>query len=212
MISIPWTIYHQNMRAQYTDQWEFIIYDDEVSFNGRRTDDFGARLSAYVNPATTALEDVRITRVDGALALPQTRITKLSFPMPFPEFKTKDLPNRVNVYDSAEFDTRDVTLSFTETNTFIGFRYFHEWFSKVYDIEKKQFKPNAETVYKYGCVVFKKKGLMSLGLIDKTSIRFNLIRLKLTGFDKNLDLDYSDGKPLEFTATMKVENVTYDFD
>lgn len=201
MISIPWTIYHQNLQTQWDDQWEFILFEDESSFAQVDTTSFSSRIISYFN-------NVALGRTDSGIAIPQSRITKISFPLPFPEFKTNDLPNKMNVYNAADFDNRDVTVSFTEDTRFRGYRYFKGWFDKIYDSEKRQFKPNAETVYKYGCVAFKKKGLVNeFGLIDKTSIRFDFHRLKLVGFDKRLDLTYNDGKPLEFTATMKVEKV-----
>ena len=182
MINTPWTIYEQNKKTQWSDQWEFILYKNEENFLLR-------------NSGST---------VD-TLVIPQSRITKIDFPTPFPEFKLKPLPNKMNVYNSAEFDERDVTFSFIEDNSFSWYEYFSKWFSSIYNIERKQFTTDAETVYRYGSVVFKKKGLL---LNNQTSIRFDFERLKLKSFTKNINLTYDDGKPLEFTVTMTVENVT----
>ena len=219
MISIPWTIYHQNLHTQWDNQWEFVLYDgDETSTN---FNNFNTRLMSYFN--NIYANDI-VSDPDFGVAIPQTRIKKISFPLPFPELKTKELPNRMNVYNEAEFNSRDVSITFTEDTKFRGYTYFENWFKLVYDIEKQQFRPAAEQVYKFGCVVFKKKGLNpdidtksidtgtsfgdDLSLIDKPSKRFNLHRLKLIGINKNFDLEYDAGKPLEMTINMKVERVT----
>ena len=140
------------------------------------------------------------------VAFPQSRIKKLSFPTPFPEFTTKDLPNKINVYNEATFNSRDVTVTITEDTHFSVFNYFNDWYKEIYSKQTRQFMPKAETNYRYASVVFKKTG----HLIAAPSMRFNLHKLKLVGFDKNIDLDYEPGKPMEFTISMKVEDVTFE--
>lgn len=217
MISIPWTIYHQNLHTQWDNQWEFVMYDGDETNTKFNT--YEARIMSYLNDVNF---NHIVTDPDFGIAIPQTRIKKISFPLPFPEFKVKELPNKMNVYDQAEFNSRDVSVTITEDTKFNAYKYFKQWFDLIYDIKRQQFNTKAETIYKYGCVIFKKKGLSvstdlsstgitptaDLGLIDKPSMRFNLHRLKLIGINKNFDLDYENGKPLELTINMKVENVT----
>lgn len=202
MVNIPWTIYREHINTQYTDQWEFVLYDSAESMASYDPSTMGNRILSYDNNGIISL-------ISGNLSIPQSRITKLSFPTPFANFNTKDLPNKMNVYNEATFDTRDVTVSFTEDTAFTGYKYFEKWYNEVYNNSRRQFVHSAETKYRYASVIFKTRGLStnSASLIDVPTMRFDLYRLKLVKLDDQLDLDYSSGKPLEFTAVMKVEDV-----
>ena len=199
MVNIPWTIYKDNKNIQYSDQWELILYNSVEQMEAYDPTSMSSRLKSMgVGGISSFLKS--------SIAFPQSRIKKLIFPTPFPEFKIKDLPNKVNVYNEAIFDTRDVSITITEDTDFSVFNYFNDWYKEIYSKQNRQFMPKAETVYRYASVVFRKKG----HLIEAPSMRFNLHKLKLVSFDKNIDLDYEPGTPIEFTINMKVEDVTFE--
>ena len=193
MVDIPWSIYRDNMKTQWSDQWEFILFKDETDMVTTNLNTLGERIISWTN---------------GSLSIPESRIISASFPTPFAEFKSTELPNKMNVYNQAEFNKRDVSITFNEDTSFTGYQWFSDWFDKVYDKERRMFKPEAETVYRYASVVCKKKGRVNNAFIDRPSMRFNLHRLKITGFTDMMNLDHSKGEPLQFTANMKVEKVT----
>jgi len=198
MVNVPWTIYRENLHTQYSDQWELLLYDSIEDMRAYDPSLLSNRMLAYDNGGI-------ISWLGDVTSIPQSRIKKISFPTPFPNLKTRDLPNKVNVYNEASFDSRDVSITFTEDVKFTGFKYFYNWYSQIYLKNTRQFRSNADTVYRYASIVFKDKQI-----IDRPSMRFNLHKLKLVGFDESIMLDYEAGKPVEFTAKMKVEDVTFE--
>lgn len=203
MINVPWTIYRENIKPQYSNQWELIMFDDEAALQNTNLNSLSNRILSTDNNGI-------FNFLNGSLSIPQTRIKKFSFPTPFPDFAITPLPNKMNVYKECNYEKRDVSITFVEDTDFSVYKYFSKWFEDVYDSRLKQFKPEAETVYKYASVVFKKKGLFAGALIDKPSARFNLYKLKFKSFTGQLDLDFESSEPLEFTAEMTVENVEFD--
>lgn len=203
MIDIPWSIYRENLNLQNSDQWELILFDNESDLRSTNPNSLGERLLSYANIGS-------LGKSESISVIPQSRIKSISFPTPFPDFAVTPLPNKMNVYNSANYDQRDVSITFKEDVHFRGFLYFYNWFLRIYNPETKMFKADAETVYKYASIVFKKKGLYNLGIIDKPSMRFNLYKLKFKSFDRDISLDYENSNPVEFTAKMTVENVTFE--
>lgn len=202
MINIPWSIYRENINLQSSDQWEFILFDSESDMSSANLNSLVSRLRSQAGIGTLNVSD-------SISIIPQSRIKKISFPTPFPDFAVKPLPNKMNVYNSADYEQRDVSITFKEDVKFIGFKYFYNWFLQIYNPNTRMFKPEAETVYKYASIVFKKSGLYNLGVIDKPSMRFDLHKLKFKSFDRTIDLDYENSNPVEFTANMTVEDVTF---
>lgn len=199
MINIPWTIYRENLKIQYSNQWELLLFDNEASMGSNNPSSIISRIL----PSSSGIANL----INGSISIPQTRIKKLSFPTPFPEFDVTPLPNKMNVYNECKYDNRSVSITFTEDTNFTVYTYFYNWFKQVYNPVLRMFKPEAETVYKYASIVFKKKDIMNGTITEKPSMRFNLYKLKFKSFDGTMDLDYEDAKPIEFTVQMTVDRV-----